>query len=151
MRLLPRVRLVFLESRRRIHDVVHPSMPCRADLRGLRVAVVDHPAPLEAKRGIDLAALGAVINVSEFILAHDLAVERRPDLRAEGLAIPPGEDAREEGFDFHGSPQGMEACSFMPAPPSPVQRLAPLVCAQPSNALPLPCGRATDNECVPNP
>src|SRR5262249_6740132 len=76
-------------------------MPGRRNHRGFGVTIVDHPAPLEVERRIDLAALGAVIAVAELILADELAIERGPHLRAEGLAIPPGEEAREEGRDFH--------------------------------------------------
>src|SRR6185503_4901527 len=101
VRLLPGPGLVRFLGRRRVHRMVHPAVPGRTDLRGFRLIVVDHPAALEAERRIDLAALGAVVAVAEFILADELAVKRGPHLRAERLAVPPGEEAREEGFDFH--------------------------------------------------
>src|SRR5947209_11683514 len=102
MRLFPGPRPVRLIGRRRIHGVVHPAVPGRADLRRLGIVAVDHPAALEAKRRIDLAALGAVIAVAELVLADELAIERGPHLRAEGLAVPPREAAQKECLDFHG-------------------------------------------------
>src|SRR5262249_37950608 len=50
------------------------------------------PAPLEAERRIDLAALGAIIGVALLVLADPFAKPPRPQLRAEGLAVPPGEE-----------------------------------------------------------
>src|SRR6185436_20892406 len=91
----------FLVGRRHVDGVMHPAVPGRADLRSLGIAAVDHPAPLEAERRIDLAALGAVIDVAEFVLADALAIERGPQLRAERLAVPPSEKAQEEGLHFH--------------------------------------------------
>src|SRR3954447_17696161 len=98
---LPRPRLVSFLGRRRVHDVMHPAVPRRADHRSLGVITIDDPAPLEAEGRIDLAALRSVIPVAELILADELAITERPQLRAEGLAVPPGEDAREECGDFH--------------------------------------------------
>src|SRR5947209_2153944 len=106
VRFLPAMRAVLLLGRRRIHGVMHPPMPRRADLRGFGIIAVDHPAPFEAERWIDLAALGTIIAIAEFILADELAIQRSPHLCAEGLAVPPGEDACEEGLDFHAFAEG---------------------------------------------
>src|SRR6185312_7823164 len=83
--------------------------------RSLRDTAVDHPSPLETKRRIDLAALGTVIAIGEFVLADKLAVERGPRQRAEGRAVPPGEEAQEKSFH----PQN---------PPSRIVRLVPSAC-----------------------
>ena len=42
-----------------------------AGFRGFSIAVVDHPAPLEAERRIDLAALGPVVAVALLVFADD--------------------------------------------------------------------------------
>src|SRR5438034_8462101 len=76
-------------------------MPGRRDGRGCRGAVVNDPASLKAERRIDLAAPRAVIAVAELVLAHELAVERGPQQRAEGRPIPPGKEAQEK--HFHGT------------------------------------------------
>src|SRR5712691_10784960 len=95
--------------------MVHPAVPRRRDGRGFGGAVVGHPAPLEAERRIDLAALGAVIAVGELVLADELAIERGPKLRAKSLTVPPGEKAQEKGF--HRSRGRLVAqLAFMPAP-----------------------------------
>src|SRR5882757_6628376 len=104
MRLLPGACDIFLVGRRHIDGVVDPAMPGWRNRGGFGVAVVDHPAPLEAERRIDLTAFGAKILVAELIFADALAIERGPHLRAEGLAVPPGEDSREEGREFHSHP-----------------------------------------------
>src|SRR6185503_17586398 len=97
----PRPRRDLLVGRRDIDRVVHPAVPRGPDRRGLRVAVVDDPAPLEAERRVDLAALGPVVAVAELVLADELTVAVRPPLRTEGLVIPPGEEPGEKGRDFH--------------------------------------------------
>src|SRR6185369_2954556 len=115
VRLLPGPGLVRLLGWRRVHGVMHPAVPRRADLRGLGVVAIDHPAALEEKRRIDLAALGAVVAIAELVLADELAIERGPRLRAEGLAIPPGEEAQEERLNFHRCGAGWRAggsCQF---------------------------------------
>src|SRR5438034_8104667 len=73
-------------------------MPGRRDGRGCRGAVVNDPASLEAERRIDLAAPRAVIAVAELVLAHELAVERGPQQRAEGRPVPPGKEAQKKRF-----------------------------------------------------
>ena len=74
------------------------SQPCQlgGTRGGLRDPVIDHPAPLEAERRIDLAALGPVIAVAELVLADEFAVEPRPQLGAESLAVPPSEHPQQE-------------------------------------------------------
>src|SRR6266567_7489718 len=101
VRLPPRPwRNVFLR-RQGINGVVQPAMPGRWHDRSLRGAAVNHPASLESEPRIDLAAPRAVIAVAELVLAHELAVERGPQQRAEGRPIPPGKEAQEK--HFHGT------------------------------------------------
>src|SRR5262249_54307346 len=83
-----------------VDGVVQPAVPGWRHGRGFRGAVVDHPAPLEVQRRVDLAALGAVVAVAELVLAHELAEAPSPQLRAEGLAIPPGEEAQQKGLQL---------------------------------------------------
>src|SRR6185437_3143446 len=73
VRLLPRTRLIDLVGRRNIDRMVQPSMPGRRHRRGLRIAIVDDPAPLEAERRIDLSATGAIVAIAEFVVADDFA------------------------------------------------------------------------------
>src|SRR5262247_1234414 len=104
VRLLPRVRAVLLGGRRYVDRVMQPAVPTRRHARSLGIAVIDHPAPLEAKRLVDLAAARAVVVVAVFVLADELAIEPRPQLRAERLTVPPGEEAQQQGF--HGRSRG---------------------------------------------
>src|SRR5262249_30308955 len=104
VRLLPRVRAVLLGGRRYVDRMMQPAVPARRHARSLGIAVVDHPAPLEAERLVDLAAARAVVAVSVFVLADELALEPRPPLRAGPLAVPPGEEAQPQGF--HGGWRG---------------------------------------------
>src|SRR6185295_7108500 len=80
MRLLPGPGPIGLLRRRRVDGVMHPAVPRGWDGRGLGIAVVDHPAPLEVQHRIDLAAFGTVIAVAELILADEFAVQPRPEL-----------------------------------------------------------------------
>src|SRR5436190_657508 len=96
MRLPPGARNDLLLSRRNVHGVMEPAMPRRGNCRGLSHAVVDHPAPLETKVRVDLAATRTEIAIAELILADELAIEAGPDLRAEGPAVPPCEEAQQE-------------------------------------------------------
>ena len=98
MRLFPRVRLGLVLRRRHVHRVMHPAVPGRRDFGGLREPVIDHPAALESEGRIDLAAARAVIAIAEFVVADELAVESRPHLGSEGLAVPPGEKAQQESL-----------------------------------------------------
>src|SRR5579871_3213954 len=98
MRLLPLARFVIRFRRRHVAGVMHPAVPSRRDAACLGKTVVDHPAPLKAQRGIDRTALGAVVAVSLFILADQLAVQPCPELGAKRLAVPPGEYLEEEMF-----------------------------------------------------
>src|SRR5688572_1416961 len=101
MRLLPGTRTVIFLGWRHVDCVVQPTVPIRRHARRLGKAVVDDPAPLEAERWVDLAALGSEVAVARLVLAHELAITPGPELRAERLAVPPGEKAREEIFDRH--------------------------------------------------
>src|SRR5262245_21234834 len=96
VRLPPGPPLHFLERRREIDGVMKPPVPSRRDCRRFRNPVVDHPAPLEAEAAIDLAALGAVVLVPEFVFTYVFAIEARPQLCAERLAIPPGKELEKE-------------------------------------------------------
>src|SRR6478752_1421122 len=96
MRLLPFARLIVLFGRWNIHNVMNPAMPFRRNAAGFRRAIVDHPAPLEAKRRVDLPAARPVIAVTLAVLADQFAKSRGPKLRTEGLAIPPGKEFEEK-------------------------------------------------------
>src|SRR5262249_5146277 len=50
------------------------------------------------KDGVDLAAAGAVITIAVLVCPDAFAVSPGPDLRPEGLAVPPGEEARQQRF-----------------------------------------------------
>src|SRR6185437_11172350 len=84
--------------RRHVGDVVDPAVPARRNPRRLGIAVIDHPAPLEMQRRVDLPALGAIIAVALLVLADELAEPPGPQLRAEGLAVPPREELEQELF-----------------------------------------------------
>src|SRR6266566_4857145 len=71
----------------------------RRHLRGLRIAVVDHPAALESERRIDLAAAGSVIAIAELVGPDRFAIGPGPQLGPERGAVPPGEEAQQEGLD----------------------------------------------------
>jgi hypothetical protein len=70
---------------------MHPAVPGRSDGRGFGQTLVDHPPPFEAERRVDSAGFGPVIAIAVFVLAHELAESTGPQLRAKGLAVPPGE------------------------------------------------------------
>src|SRR5580698_961957 len=92
VRLFPFARRVALFRRRHVDGVMYPAVPGRRYPRGLGKSIIHHPAPLEAERGIDLAADGAVIAIALLVLADQLAEPPGPQLGPEGLAVPPGED-----------------------------------------------------------
>src|SRR5271166_6716517 len=98
MRQLPRMGLIVFRGRGRIDGVMQPAVPAGRRHRGLGEAVVDDPAPLEAKRWVDLAAPAAIIGVAELIVANQLAVKAGVEQRVEGRAVPPGEPAQEKLF-----------------------------------------------------
>src|SRR5947209_7823706 len=99
VRLLPGPSLHNLLGRRHVDGVMQPPMPARRHLRGLRVAVVDHPAALEPERRIDLAAAGSVIAIAELVGPDRFAIGPGPQLGPERGAVPPGEEAQQEGLD----------------------------------------------------
>src|SRR5262245_45875955 len=119
MRLPPRARRDLLLGRRNVHGVMQPAVPRRRNRRGLGHTVVDHPAPLEAKVRVDLAATRAEVAIAELVLADKLAIEAGPDLRAEGPAIPPCEEAPQE---IHRARHG----TLVTRCPGPAQGLSPL-------------------------
>src|SRR3954454_20792998 len=98
MRLFPFARRVSLGRRRNVDDMMNPAMPLRRDARGLDDAVVDDPASLKAERRIDLSADGPVVTVALLVRADQFPEAPGPQLRAEGLAIPPGEHLQQKLF-----------------------------------------------------
>src|SRR4051794_2424683 len=96
MRLLPFARRVAFFGRRDIDGVMNPAVPFRRYPGRLGIAVIDHPAPLEAEGRIDLAALGAIVGVTLLVLADQFAEPPGPQLRAEGLPAPPCEEFEEK-------------------------------------------------------
>ena len=96
MRLLPFARLVVFLRRRYVDGMMQPAVPVRPDARGFGVTVVDHPAPLEAQRRVDLAATGAIVTVAAGVLADQLAESPGPQLGPEGLAIPPRKELEQK-------------------------------------------------------
>src|SRR6202051_3883602 len=101
MRLFPFARRIGLFGRRDVDGVMQPAMPGWRDAGGLGVAVIDHPAPLEAERRIDLAPLGAEIAIALLVLADQFAEPPCPQLGAEGLTIPPRKEFEKKLF--HGA------------------------------------------------
>src|SRR5437667_3576681 len=99
VRLLPGPGLHNLLGRRHVDGVMQPAMPARRHLRGLRIAVVDHPAALEPERRVDLAAAGSVIAIAELVGPDRFAIGPGPQLGPERGAVPPGEEAQQEGLD----------------------------------------------------
>ena len=73
---------------------MHPAMPAGRNARGLRAAVVDHPAPRAAFR----IRAAFVIDIALLVLADRLAVPPRVEARAQRLAVPPGEELQEKVF-----------------------------------------------------
>src|SRR5262245_47804996 len=78
VRLFPLARLVIDLGRRRIHSVVQPTMPSRRHTARFGKTVVNDPAPLEAKCGINLATARPEIAIAALIRSHELAVSTRP-------------------------------------------------------------------------
>src|SRR6476620_7350335 len=127
VRFPPRARDDRFLRRRHIDSVMHPAVPRWRNARGFDGAIVDHPAPLEPERRIDLATLGAVVAVAELVLANELAVKGGRQQRAEGRPVPPGEEAQEKRFHqlANGSPEGG---AFMPPSMHEVQAAGPVAC-----------------------
>src|SRR5579883_22566 len=98
MRLFPLARLVAVLGRRGVDGVMQPAMPGRRDAAGLGQAVIDDPAPLEMQGRIDLAAASPVIAIALLVLADQFAEPVGPELGAEGLTVPPGEEFEQELF-----------------------------------------------------
>src|SRR5690606_18045171 len=89
--LLPVARLVVLSGRRRIDPVMQPAMPARRDRRCFRIAIIDDPAAVLAVRG----GSALLIYVSKFVLTDTLSAPPCLNTCVEALAIPPGEQLRE--------------------------------------------------------
>ena len=78
-----------------------------------------------------LAAARLIIDVALFVLADLFAVKPGPDLRVDGLAIPPGQDAQHERHGVSASSIGISRDmaqfaakvqrSCIPAPPGPAR------------------------------
>src|SRR5262249_39081624 len=85
-------RFVAILCRRDVDGVVQPAVPRRRHAGGFGIAVIDHPAPLEAERRIDRAAAGPVVAIAALIGTDQVAEPPGPELGAAGLAVPPGED-----------------------------------------------------------
>src|SRR5205823_11431989 len=113
MRLFPLARRIFLFGRREIDNVMQPAMPGWRHPAGFGIAVVDHPATLETEGRVDLAAVGAVVAVALLVYADQFAEAPRPQLRAERLAIPPGEEFEQKLF--HKARPVREALALMPS------------------------------------
>jgi hypothetical protein len=92
VRLLPLARSVLFLGGGDVDGVMQPAVPAGRDGRGLDRAVIDHPAALDAERLVFHAALGAVVDIAELVLADLLAEAPGVEPRADGLAVPPGED-----------------------------------------------------------
>src|SRR6478736_5149355 len=95
VRLLPFARLIAFLGRRDVDGVVQPAVPAGRDLGSLGLALVDHPAALDAERLVLHPACGAVIDIAELVLAHLFAEAPGVEARADGLAVPPGEDLQQ--------------------------------------------------------
>jgi len=99
--------------------VVQPAMPFGINAACLNLAVEDHPALF--------VVLGAIENIALRIAADFFAVAGGKDLGADGLAVPPCDEALEKGD--HGLP--FRGCR------SDSRGFAPTGAARP-----VPCGRA---------
>src|ERR1700744_4860454 len=97
MRLLPSVGLIGFLGRRHVDRVMKPAVPARRSHRGLRDAVINHPAPLEAERRVD--ARLSIIGVAELVVAHQDAKAAGVKARVEIRAIPPGEIVQQKLLD----------------------------------------------------
>ena len=78
---------------------MQPAVPAGRRRRAFALAAIDHPAPLEAERRVDLAADRAVIGVAELVVAHDLAEAAGPEAGVHGRAGPPGREAEESRLE----------------------------------------------------
>src|ERR1700693_4233914 len=107
---------------------MQPAMPGRRHLGGLGDAAVNHPAALKTDGRIDFAVARAVVAIAELVVADELAVQPRPHLGAEGLAIPPGESAQQESLHRRGRPLAFGRCclngALMPFRDGSVQGMA---------------------------
>lgn len=90
MRQFPRAGGVILRCWRTIGRVMQPAVPAGRGHRALALARINHPAPFEAQRLVDLP--GTIITVAGFVLADEFAEEQCVQRRIYGLAVPPGEN-----------------------------------------------------------
>src|SRR6185503_14654826 len=86
VRLLPFMRLIAYGRGRFVDNPVHPAVPPRRNGRCLGIAIVGHPAP---------AVPVLIIMIAELIGADETADQRGIDTRADGGAVPPGEEVRD--------------------------------------------------------
>src|SRR5215210_7161183 len=77
---------------------MQPAMPGRRHARSFCITPIDHPTAIEAECRVDPPAACAEIAVAELVFADEFAIAPGPQLGAEGLAVPPGEQPQEEGF-----------------------------------------------------
>jgi hypothetical protein len=118
--------------------VMQPAVPGRWHRRRLGLAVVDYPAPLHQQRRIDLAAARAIVAVAELVRPDRLTETPRPELCAEGLAVPPGESAQEKGFHLWMTGLyecGVHASALLQCPGACGSCRAALPCACPQQPL----------------
>lgn len=107
MRLLPRAGRVALLARGQVDVVAEPAAPARRDLRGVGVAVVDHPAPLRADRAVDQRPLRAVIRVAVVVAADEVPAARGVERERHRLPVPPREDAQQRVLERHRRPRAI--------------------------------------------
>src|SRR5260221_10591165 len=150
MRLFPFAGRVALFGRRDVDGVMYPAVPVRRYLGRFGIAVVDDPAPLETKRRVDLAALGAIVGVALLVLADQFAESPGPQLRAKGLAAPPCEKFQQK--QLHEDSAGWRGRAIlMPLAarivqtdggiPAPLCRVRTRICAVPDAHLRCPGAR----------
>src|SRR6185312_1269312 len=108
----------------------------------LGVTIVDHPAPFEAERRIDLAPFGTEVAVALLVFADQLTEPPGPKLGAEGLAVPPREYLQKKQFHGRGRFEKRVA-ALMPSAGRKVQ-LSPDI-GYPARSNPrFPTGRGGD-------
>src|SRR5262245_64468708 len=104
---------------------MQPAMPRRRHAGGFCVAIVDHPAPFETERGVNLAAATAIIPIAKFVFADELAIHPGPELGPECLRIPPGEEFEQEIFHCRQQTRLERGPFATSARPSPAHQICP--------------------------
>lgn len=100
MRQLPFLRHVVFLARGYVDRIMQPAVPAGRNGRGLGIAIIDHPAALDADGRIYFAATRAIIAIAVLIFTHEFAMKARGPQGAEGCAVPPGKDAQQEIFHW---------------------------------------------------